>query len=92
MEVIRMIEVIVNTEEYQILRNLLFKEEQAKKQAYIQDTEGVYKLIVQDREKLNSIFERITELLQKEGFDRNYSPTYTGRILEGLIDKINVID
>lgn len=87
-----MIELTINTEEYQILRNLLLKDEQETKEVYLQEKDGVYKLMVQDKKKLDSIFERITELLQKEGFDINYNPTYVGRIIEGFIDKINVVD
>lgn len=87
-----MIEIIVNNDEYQILQNLLLNEEQEKKEVYLQDNDGVYNLLIRDRKRLDSIFERITELLQKEGFDINYNPTYAGRILEGLIDKINMID
>jgi hypothetical protein len=87
-----MIEVRINYEEYQILSNLLLEGEQESKEAYLQDEDGIYKLIVLDGEKLDAIFERITELLQKSGFDVNYNPTYVGIILEGLIDKINRID
>ena len=87
-----MIEVIIDNEEHQVLQTILLKEEQAKKEAYLQRKNKVYKSMVLNKGKLDSIFERATELLQKEGFDINYNPTYVGRILERLIDKFTAID
>jgi hypothetical protein len=87
-----MIQLVINSEEHQILQRILLQEEQRKKEVYLQDQNGDYKLIATNWEVLSSVFDRLTELLQKEGFDIDYNPTYLGRTLEGLIDKISEMD
>jgi len=91
MDINKSIEILLNKEEYNFLGAILQKETQIT-DVYLQKYNDEYKLITSNDDKLYELFNKVVEILQFEGFDEEYYPTSYGRILEGLIDKINDVE
>ena len=78
----------LNKEEFELLsmEELLPAELRHKVQNVAPQRSGSY-IIEVSAPEADEIRDLAGELLQKQGFDENYSPTKVGRIAESIIDK-----
>jgi len=80
----------INVEEKRVLElRILDSDEHEYK--FSLNTDGYFIFSFNEKSGLD-IFERITDLLQTEGFNLDYSPNNLGKTLEKLIDKFQALD